>query len=788
MKKLLTLLVLLVAIVTGAKAGEEFSITPSFSKNNAILGYGLITIAKAGTVGNCKFGSSKIQANSSNQTFEFTIQTTYNGVTLKSITFNSIDKLAESGFTAVGGDLVIDGTNATFTPTGDKTTATFTCVSASGKTGSVKITDIKVDGGTNEIETISTFTGKTDNNFAFITKKEGVTVDNDVTISSADATSSSNNISWGNNKVITISATENINFVGFIADEDINKSSFVTTDVETYSNTAWSGSAKSISFTNKTGGGRTLYTIYLIKEASKTVATQEYAGVKKGGATLTAGDDFTLSEQVITLADKYAASAAPTDIQLINHRTYTDTSDDYADVDVEFSAASEGYFVGTTTIGLSTYTVKVPEIESYTVSYNAGAYGSGSIASGKKYKNVDFTLSSETFTREGFVQSGWATTDGGEKAYDLGGTYSENVAIELFPAWTEANTYFAAFSVAEGTPAGWTFSIPDPDTWADNNARVAFVKDFADNGVATPKTNNLGDSYIAFAKSADGYALYDLGSSVTVFGITAQLYGGSSSAFNIKIDYLGADATTVQKSYTVSLSAGNWNLNTITKSDVVNDVRYIKIYGGTKWVVMSGFSVTSTADAIATGAKITTNAGKWASFTPTYNAIVPAGTEAYIITGIGAGAILEGNTVSVMEAGKGYFIKGEASTEYTATYTTEAADATDGNMLVGCAKDAALAVNSGANPYQYFLGTDQDTQKAGLFYVGANAVTIPAGKCYLLSNSNTPLSLSLPFEGDPTAIINVNANDNADTVAPIKIIKGGQLFIGNYNVAGQQVK
>lgn len=529
--------------------------------------------------------------------------------------------------------------------------------------------------------------------------------------------------------------------------------------------------------------------IEINNESTKTIATQEYAGVKKGGTTLTAGDDFTLSEQVITLADKYAASAAPTDIQLINHRTYTDTSDDYADVDVEFSAASEGYFVGTTTIGLSTYTVKVPETESYTVSYNAGAYGSGSIASGKKYKNVDFTLSSETFTREGFVQSGWATTDGGEKAYDLGGTYSENAAIELFPSWTEANTYFAAFSVAEGTPTDWTFSIPDPDTWAADNARVAFVKDFADNSIEVPKNDGkMSDSYIAFAKNAGAYAIYDLGSAVTVFGITAQLYGGSSSAFNIKIDYLGADATTVQKSYTVSLNAGNWNLNTITKSDVVNDVRYIKIYGGTKWVVMSGFSVTSTADAVSTGAKITTNAGKWASFTPTYNAIVPAGTEAYIITGIDAGATLEGNTVSVMEAGKGYFIKGEASTEYTATYTTEAADATDGNMLVGCAKDAALAVNSGANPYQYFLGTDQDTQKAGLFYVGANAVTIPAGKCYLLSNSNTPLSLSLPFEGDPTAIINVNANDNADTVAPIKIIKGGQLFIGNYNVAGQLVK
>lgn len=542
-------------------------------------------------------------------------------------------------------------------------------------------------------------------------------------------------------------------------------------------------------WTSSINGSIYLKRIEINNESTKTIATQEYAGVKKGGATLTPGEDFILSEQVITLADKYAASAAPTDIQLINHRTYTDTSDDYADVDVEFSSTpSDGYFVGTTTIGLTEYTVKVPEVESYTVSYNAGAYGSGSIASGKKYKNVDFTLSSETFTRDGYVQSGWATTDGGEKAYDLGGTYSENAAIELFPAWTEANTYFAPFSVAEGTPDGWTFSIPDPDTWADNNARVAFVKDFADNSVPAPKTNNLGDSYIAFAKNAGAYAIYDLGSAVTVFGIKAQLYGGSSDAFNIKIDYLGADATTVKKSYTVSLGPGNWKLNTITKSDVVNDVRYIKIYGGSKWVVMSGFSVTSTADAVSTGAKITTNAGKWASFTPTYNAIVPAGTEAYIITGIGAGAKLSGTAVSVMEAGKGYFIKGEASTEYTATYTTEAADATDGNMLVGCAKNAALAANDGSNPYQYFLGTDQSTSKAGLFYVGATAITIPAGKCYLQTNSNTPQSLTLPFEDEETAINFVEANENVNSAAPTKVIKDGKLYIGNFNVAGQLVK
>ncbi len=77
--------------------------------------------------------------------------------------------------------------------------------------------------------------------------------------------------------------------------------------------------------------------------------------------------------------------------------------------------------------------------DTYTISYNPGAYGTGSIASGTKTYGVNFTLSSSTFTRTGYTQTGWSTTDGGAKAYDLGGTYTANTAITLYPFWT-ANT------------------------------------------------------------------------------------------------------------------------------------------------------------------------------------------------------------------------------------------------------------------------------------------------------------------------------------------------------------
>ena len=40
----------------------------------------------------------------------------------------------------------------------------------------------------------------------------------------------------------------------------------------------------------------------------------------------------------------------------------------------------------------------------------------------------------------GYTQTGWSTADGGAKAYELGGTYTANAAITLYPFWT-INTY-----------------------------------------------------------------------------------------------------------------------------------------------------------------------------------------------------------------------------------------------------------------------------------------------------------------------------------------------------------
>ncbi|HKL94595.1 MAG TPA: MBG domain-containing protein [Clostridia bacterium] len=72
---------------------------------------------------------------------------------------------------------------------------------------------------------------------------------------------------------------------------------------------------------------------------------------------------------------------------------------------------------------------------SYTITYVTDSYGSGSIASGNKTHGVGFTLSSSTFTRDCYTQIGWAITNNGVKAYELGGTYILNEDITLYPSW-----------------------------------------------------------------------------------------------------------------------------------------------------------------------------------------------------------------------------------------------------------------------------------------------------------------------------------------------------------------
>ena len=95
--------------------------------------------------------------------------------------------------------------------------------------------------------------------------------------------------------------------------------------------------------------------------------------------------------------------------------------------------------------------------DTYTISYNKGANGTGTNTTDTKTYGVALTLKGAIFTRTGYTQTGWSTTDGGAKVYDLSASYTTNAATTLYPYWT-INTWTVGYNAnGHGTaPASQT--------------------------------------------------------------------------------------------------------------------------------------------------------------------------------------------------------------------------------------------------------------------------------------------------------------------------------------------
>jgi hypothetical protein len=73
--------------------------------------------------------------------------------------------------------------------------------------------------------------------------------------------------------------------------------------------------------------------------------------------------------------------------------------------------------------------------KTYTITYKKGSDPSDSVKTGKKIHGVTFTLLSTPFSHESYTQVGWSTSVGGDKKFDMGGTYSDDKGLTLYPCW-----------------------------------------------------------------------------------------------------------------------------------------------------------------------------------------------------------------------------------------------------------------------------------------------------------------------------------------------------------------
>ena len=100
--------------------------------------------------------------------------------------------------------------------------------------------------------------------------------------------------------------------------------------------------------------------------------------------------------------------------------------------DADFSNAASQISKGS--FGDKTFYAKW-RVRTYTITYMAGAYGLGIVPAEEKVFDKPITLQGVSYLRDGYVQTGWSTEDGGAKTYDLESAYSTNAKLTLYPYW-----------------------------------------------------------------------------------------------------------------------------------------------------------------------------------------------------------------------------------------------------------------------------------------------------------------------------------------------------------------
>ncbi len=165
-----------------------------------------------------------------------------------------------------------------------------------------------------------------------------------------------------------------------------------------------------------------------------------------------------------------------------------------------------------------------------------------------------------------------------------------------------------------------------------------------------------------------------------------------------------------------------------------------------------------------------------------YAVEIPSGVTAYTgaLNAAGTAVTMTEITDGIIPANTGVVLQGTAGS-YTFSETTEAGTAT--SSISGTDSDSNVIEKETDSYYVLF----KDGDNVGFTKVTNNTYKcIPAHKAYVQVAAGGTDALPAEF-ADATAVEAV-AETKAEAVAPVKVIKNGQLFIGNFNVVGQQVK
>ena len=149
------------------------------------------------------------------------------------------------------------------------------------------------------------------------------------------------------------------------------------------------------------------------------------------------------------------------------------------------------------------------EQNTFAVTYKPGTNATGSQQTDTKTGGTALTLKSAIFTREGYDQTGWAITDGGTKAYELGGSYPTDAAKDFYPVWTLKNVTVPTLGGSDPSPVTFGYATAPSMTvgiTAKDDTNFTYFYAWYEGATATGTAiaSATTDTYIAPAGLAAG--------------------------------------------------------------------------------------------------------------------------------------------------------------------------------------------------------------------------------------------------------------------------------------------
>ena len=186
------------------------------------------------------------------------------------------------------------------------------------------------------------------------------------------------------------------------------------------------------------------------------------------------------------------------------------------------------------------------------------------------------------------------------------------------------------------------------------------------------------------------------------------------------------------------------------------------------------------------GPVVTLNNDGYATFSSTED-LAASGADVYYASGAQGGYLfLTQTSDNRVAADGGYILVGEPGATVTFSTIPMDIDPEDGNLLYPTTTATASPIEVPTNPTD---GSSNALTLDGKVFKTFTGATFNANKAFLLKSEIVDAMGGNTLEIKFAEATGVNGVAEAKAeVAPAKVIKNGQLFIGNFNVAGQRVQ